>query len=306
MNCQLVLLAFIVCLLSAGCSSTAPKETDPNQSHLPLSADNEQQVVKHYLEKAEQRLIALEKVTQGRCLNGQMAITNGLFTRVKKEYDNAMYQDAFITLTDFDRQVRKTQCILAYVEGKFGCQITKKVSVLKHWYQEGRYEQCQSVSEPQLIADDDQQQVTTNDNPPVATTNSIALASANEHNEIIVETLHEFNSAAIKPIYFNTLDKVAQLMLTYPSTTLTVTGHADTIGSNQYNLDLGEQRAKAIADYLNQQGVNPKQVSIISRGEQDIRETELTDVARVFNRYTLLTVQLNIDGTENSQGVTND
>ena len=139
MNCQLILIALIVCLLNAGCSLTKHEVTDPNQSHLPLTADNEQQVLKHYVNKAEERLIALEQMTQGRCLNGQMAITYSLFSRVKKEYNNAMYKDAFISLTDFDRQVRKTQCILSYVEGAFGCKITKKVSVLKHWYQEGRY-----------------------------------------------------------------------------------------------------------------------------------------------------------------------
>lgn len=50
---------------------------------------------------------------------------------------------------------------------------------------------------------------------------------------------------------------------------ITVTGHTDRIGSEEYNLDLSERRANTVADYLTQQGVPAGSVSTAGRGESE-------------------------------------
>ncbi len=45
-------------------------------------------------------------------------------------------------------------------------------------------------------------------------------------------------------------------------------GHADERGSREYNLALGERRAKAVADYLAIQGVSRSRIEVISYGEE--------------------------------------
>ena len=45
-------------------------------------------------------------------------------------------------------------------------------------------------------------------------------------------------------------------------------GHADERGSREYNLALGERRAKAVADYLAIQGVSRARIDVVSYGEE--------------------------------------
>jgi peptidoglycan-associated lipoprotein len=52
-----------------------------------------------------------------------------------------------------------------------------------------------------------------------------------------------------------------------PRAQVRVSGHCDERGTNDYNVVLGEKRAKAVKRYLNDLGVNPRQVSIVSFGK---------------------------------------
>jgi len=284
MNRLIQITILLSTLALAGCSVFSDKRKPMSLHELEFSTRNQEDVLQHYVNSAQHELLFLEKATQGRCLNGQLTIANLMFDRALSEYQNRLYKDAFITLTNFDRQVRKTRCILAYVEGKFGCKHTNKSSVLKRWYQEGKFEQC-----------------------TVSSTGSIEeLGNTVEQNEIIVETLHEFNSDEIKPIYFESLNKVAALVNIYPRSSISVTGHADSIGSNLYNLTLGKNRALKVAKYLTGKGVSVSKIIIKSNGENVLREKEKGDVSRVFNRYTTLTINLNIQGGTSLEGVSHD
>ena len=52
------------------------------------------------------------------------------------------------------------------------------------------------------------------------------------------------------------------------SSDIRLEGHADERGSREYNLALGERRAKAVADYLAIQGVSRSRIEVISYGEE--------------------------------------
>ena len=49
---------------------------------------------------------------------------------------------------------------------------------------------------------------------------------------------------------------------------MTLEGHADERGSREYNLALGERRAKAIANYLILQGIDRSRIETVSYGEE--------------------------------------
>ncbi|MBI3456844.1 MAG: peptidoglycan-associated lipoprotein Pal [Candidatus Rokubacteria bacterium] len=53
-----------------------------------------------------------------------------------------------------------------------------------------------------------------------------------------------------------------------PAALLLIEGHADERGTNEYNLALGERRAKVTRDYLISRGVQPVRITIVSYGEE--------------------------------------
>ena len=57
-------------------------------------------------------------------------------------------------------------------------------------------------------------------------------------------------------------------MKRWTSTKVMVEGHADSRGSNEYNLALGERRADAARDYLVSLGIAADRVTIVSKGEE--------------------------------------
>jgi peptidoglycan-associated lipoprotein len=64
------------------------------------------------------------------------------------------------------------------------------------------------------------------------------------------------------------LARDADLLKSQPQFQLTVEGHCDERGTNEYNLALGERRANAVRDYVGSLGVNPTRLRTISYGEE--------------------------------------
>lgn len=59
----------------------------------------------------------------------------------------------------------------------------------------------------------------------------------------------------------------ADILMQYPEISVKVEGHCDSRGTEEYNLALGERRAKAAYDYLIMLGVDPSQLSMVSYGK---------------------------------------
>ena len=66
----------------------------------------------------------------------------------------------------------------------------------------------------------------------------------------------------------NKLSRNADLLKSSPQFTITIEGHADERGTNEYNLALGERRASAVKDYITSLGVAGDRVRTISYGEE--------------------------------------
>ena len=63
-----------------------------------------------------------------------------------------------------------------------------------------------------------------------------------------------------------------------------IEGHCDERGTNEYNLALGERRAKAAMNYLVSQGVQANRITIISYGEERPACTERSESCWAKNR----------------------
>ncbi len=64
------------------------------------------------------------------------------------------------------------------------------------------------------------------------------------------------------------LNRDAAFLKDHPRAVLKIEGHCDERGTTDYNMVLGDKRAKAARAYLLETGVNPKQVAIISFGKE--------------------------------------
>jgi peptidoglycan-associated lipoprotein len=62
----------------------------------------------------------------------------------------------------------------------------------------------------------------------------------------------------------------AAYLVAHPSVSVTVEGHTDPRGSREYNIGLGERRARAVADLLKARGVNPSHIHIVSYGAEKL------------------------------------
>jgi outer membrane protein OmpA-like peptidoglycan-associated protein len=71
----------------------------------------------------------------------------------------------------------------------------------------------------------------------------------------ISDVLFDFNKYTLKPGARETLAKVSGILLAYPGLKIQLEGHTDSIGSDEYNQKLSEDRANAVREYLVGQGV---------------------------------------------------
>jgi len=78
----------------------------------------------------------------------------------------------------------------------------------------------------------------------------------------------DFNSASLVDATKTTLDNNAKFLKANPTVKVQVEGHCDERGGVQFNLALGERRAKGIREYLVAQGVEASRISTISFGKE--------------------------------------
>ena len=76
-----------------------------------------------------------------------------------------------------------------------------------------------------------------------------------------------FDSSTLKPGADSEIARVANVLNSYPQTTITVEGHTDAKGSEAYNQTLSLKRAEAVKNALIQKGVAPGRVMAVGYGE---------------------------------------
>lgn len=94
----------------------------------------------------------------------------------------------------------------------------------------------------------------------------------------------DLDSDVVRPGLYNELDRIAQIMIKYPQTSILVEGHTDSTGSEAYNQQLSERRANSVKNLLVQRGVQAYRINILGYGESRPVATNATPEGRQMNR----------------------
>ena len=96
--------------------------------------------------------------------------------------------------------------------------------------------------------------------------------------------LFQLDSYALTSTGQHILARQASWLTTHPAVSFTIEGHCDERGTREYNLALGDRRAKSAADFLIAQGINPSRIRTISYGKERPEATGSDDAAYAQNR----------------------
>lgn len=100
-----------------------------------------------------------------------------------------------------------------------------------------------------------------------------------------LNTVHfEYDQATLNTETRKQLADNAEWIKSHPKSTIQIEGHCDKRGSTEYNLALGERRAKAVKSYLTTLGIESKRMTVISFGEEKPLDAGDAETAFAKNR----------------------
>ena len=111
------------------------------------------------------------------------------------------------------------------------------------------------------------------------------------------DVLFDSGKFTLRPGAREKLAKLSGIVLAYPSLQLAVEGHTDNVGSDEYNMNLSDNRANSVRDYLIQQGITASSVRARGFGESQPVTTNDTAAGRQQNRRVELIVSGEAIGT---------
>lgn len=117
---------------------------------------------------------------------------------------------------------------------------------------------------------------------------------AESREDLFSDLLFDYDKYDVKEAYKPTLQSVSSWMSKNTAARLSVEGHCDERGTNEYNLALGDRRAKAVKDYLVSLGVASGRIDMISYGEEKPACKEQTEDCWTKNRRVHFTVLVKV------------
>src|SRR5690606_17889051 len=99
-----------------------------------------------------------------------------------------------------------------------------------------------------------------------------------------------FDRAEVQPQFYPVLDNLAGTLQQYNQTIIEVAGHTDSVGSDAYNQQLSQNRAEAVASYLNSRGIMRDRMITVGAGETRPVASNDTDAGRAANRRVEITL----------------
>jgi hypothetical protein len=103
---------------------------------------------------------------------------------------------------------------------------------------------------------------------------------------ILSNVFYEFDSWKLKKESYIELDKLAKLLSDNKNMNVEIGGYTDAIGTDSYNLDLSEKRAKSVRDYLIDKGIIGNRLTYKGYGASSPLGNNVTDDGRKLNRRT--------------------
>lgn len=120
--------------------------------------------------------------------------------------------------------------------------------------------------------------------PPPAPPGPTAPVTPPEPEFVWPEVYFPFDQYILTAEAREKIDSVAKYMTDNPNSNVTIEGHCCYIGTDEYNLALGQQRADAIRDYLTGKGISASRLKTVSYGEARPKYDNSKEITRRFNR----------------------
>jgi outer membrane protein OmpA-like peptidoglycan-associated protein len=111
------------------------------------------------------------------------------------------------------------------------------------------------------------------------------------------DVLFDTGKYSLRPLAREKLAKVAGIVSGHPSLRLDVEGHTDSVGGDDYNQRLSEQRGAAVRDYLTEQGMALGSVTARGFGKTQPVASNDTAQGRQQNRRVELVISGEVIGT---------
>jgi outer membrane protein OmpA-like peptidoglycan-associated protein len=105
--------------------------------------------------------------------------------------------------------------------------------------------------------------------------------------------LFDFGKTDLQETNKMNLRKLSESLKQYPDTELLIEGHTDNVGSDSFNQNLSQNRAAAVANYLNSVGVSMARLRPEGRGEAQPLASNDNDSGRQQNRRVEIAVYAN-------------
>lgn len=118
-------------------------------------------------------------------------------------------------------------------------------------------------------------------------TKDIYLKKVEIGSKIILKNIFfEFNEARLKKESIPELERLIKMLNEVPSLKIEISGHTDDVGSELYNQELSEKRAKAVVDYLTAKGIDAGRLSYKGYGLTQPIAANDSEEGRSINRRT--------------------
>jgi outer membrane protein OmpA-like peptidoglycan-associated protein len=119
----------------------------------------------------------------------------------------------------------------------------------------------------------------------------VALNPILQGEKIVLNNIfYDFDSWELLPESRIELNKIVDFLNLNPLLIIEISGHTDSIGSQSYNIELSEKRAKSVIDYLNKNGIDANRLTYKGFGASQPVETNETEEGRAKNRRTELRI----------------
>jgi len=102
----------------------------------------------------------------------------------------------------------------------------------------------------------------------------------------------DFDRSTLRPEALRLLDDAVTKLQANPTRNIIIEGHTCNIGTSEYNLALGERRARSVQNYLVSRGVGANRLEIVSYGEERPKFDNSREETRRLNRRAALVVKV--------------
>ncbi|HCH02792.1 MAG TPA: hypothetical protein DEV85_13010 [Vibrio sp.] len=126
-----------------------------------------------------------------------------------------------------------------------------------------------------------------------ATTQTEAPAPVMAPVSLSADLLFDFDSATLKTT--DSIDEAVSKATAANLKSITIVGHTDSVGTDEYNQKLSEERAQAVADYLTGKGFDASLITVSAEGEASPVADNSTAEGRAQNRRADVSVTVEVE-----------